>query len=135
MRLGGCSNGTRRWHAGSAGGSSARSAAWTTSCKGRRELQRRLRDLWTEELMTTSVEQQMVEMRVTDVRRRQGDDEHARSVVVLEEVGGDRQISIWVGNWEASSIAMLLEKVKVPRPLTHAFTANLLRAGGVRVRQ
>jgi RNA polymerase sigma factor (sigma-70 family) len=103
--------------------------------KGRRALQRRLLDLWTEELMTTSVEQQMLEMRVTDVRRRQGDDEHARNVVVLEEVGGERQISIWVGNWEASSIAMLLEKVKVPRPLTHAFTANLLRAGGVRVRQ
>ena len=103
--------------------------------KGRRALQRRLLYLWTEDLMTTSVEQQMVEMRVADVRRRQGDDEHARSVVVLEEVGGSRQVFIWVGNWEASSIAMLLEKVRVPRPLTHAFTANLLRAGGVRVRQ
>jgi uncharacterized protein len=74
-------------------------------------------------------------MRVADVRRRETQDHHARSVVVLEEIGGSRRVRIWVGDWEGSSIAMLLEKVKVPRPLTHAFTANLLRAGGVRVNQ
>jgi bifunctional DNase/RNase len=104
--------------------------------KGRRSLQRRLRDLWMENLMTTSVEQQMIEMRVVDVRRRTAETDTAaapRSVVVLGEVGGERRLPIWVGNWEADAIAMLLEKLKVPRPLTHAFTAGLLRAGGVRV--
>ena len=112
------------------------SAVKTRLHKGRHALRRRLLDVWTEDLMTmTGVGQGMVEMRVTDVRRRGGQDEDARSVVVLEEVGGTRQVSIWVGNWEGDSIAMLLEKVRVPRPLTHAFTANLLRAGGVRVRQ
>jgi RNA polymerase sigma-70 factor (ECF subfamily) len=103
--------------------------------KGRRALQRRLVHVWTEELMTmTSLAQEMIEMRVVDVRRRGGHDEHPRSIVVLEEVGGARQVPIWVGTWEGDSIAMLLEKVRVPRPLTHAFAANLLRAGGVRVR-
>jgi RNA polymerase sigma-70 factor (ECF subfamily) len=104
--------------------------------KGRRSLQRRLRDLWMENLMTTSVEQRMIEMRVMDVRRRTAETDTApapRSVVVLREVSGERRLPIWVGNWEADAIAMLLEKVKVPRPLTHAFTASLLRAGGVRV--
>src|SRR6266849_7705024 len=104
--------------------------------KGRRSLQRRLRDLWMENLMTTSVEQQMIEMRVVDVRRRTAETDTApapRSVVVLREVSGERWLPIWVGNWEADAIAMLLEKLKVPRPLTHAFTASLLRAGGVRV--
>jgi bifunctional DNase/RNase len=99
-------------------------------------LQRRLRDLWMENLMTTSVEQQMIEMRVVDVRRRTAETDTApapRSVVVLREVSGERRLPIWVGNWEADAIAMLLEKVKVPRPLTHAFTASLLRAGGVRM--
>src|SRR5712692_9265437 len=104
--------------------------------KGRRSLQHRLRDLWMENLMTTSVDQQMIEMRVEDVRRRAAETDpapRARSVVVLREVSGERWLPIWVGNWEADAIAMLLEKLKVPRPLTHAFTASLLRAGGVRV--
>jgi uncharacterized protein len=56
-------------------------------------------------------------------------------VVLLEEVGGTHQLPIWIGNWEGESIALMLEKVKVPRPLTHAFTASLLRAGGLRVSQ
>jgi RNA polymerase sigma factor (sigma-70 family) len=113
--------------------------------KGRRSLQHRLRDLWMEKLMTTSVEQQMIEMRVEDVRRRTVDTDNPppgprslaspmpRSVVVLREVSGERWLPIWVGNWEADAIAMLHEKVKMPRPLTHVFTASLLRAGGVRV--
>jgi len=104
--------------------------------KGRVTLQRRLWDLWKENVMATDVEQQMVQMRVADVRRRKtGEDERDRSVVVLEEVGGTRQLPIVVGRWESGSIALLLEKVSVPRPLTHAFTANLLRASGVRVEQ
>jgi RNA polymerase sigma factor (sigma-70 family) len=109
--------------------------------KGRGSLERRLRDLWKENVMsisstsTTSTEPQMVPMRVTDVRRRTGQDGAPdRSVVVLEEVDGSRQLRFWVGRWEGDSIAMLLENVKVPRPLTHAFTASLLRAAGVRVR-
>jgi RNA polymerase sigma factor (sigma-70 family) len=105
--------------------------------KGRRSLRQRLRDLWMENLMTTSVEQQLIEMKVEDVRRRPNAETDTpaggRSVVVLREAGGERWMPIWVGNWEADSIAMLLEKLKVPRPLTHAFTASLLRAGGVRV--
>jgi RNA polymerase sigma factor (sigma-70 family) len=104
--------------------------------KGRRSLQHRLRDLWMENLMTTSVEQEKIEMRVEDVRRRTVDPDTSplpRSVVVLREVSGERWLPIWVGNWEADAIAMLIEKLRVPRPLTHAFTASLLRAGGVRV--
>jgi bifunctional DNase/RNase len=102
--------------------------------KARDALQRQLLDLWTEDLMTTTnVGQDMVQMRVVDVRRREGSEENALSVVLLEEVGGSRQLPIGIGQWESDSIAMLLEKVKVPRPLTYAFTASLLRAGGIQV--
>ena len=105
--------------------------------KGRHRLQQSLRNQWKEEFMTTGVEPQLVEMRVADVRRREAadeDDKPARSIVFLEEIGGTRQVPIWIGQWEGDSIAMLLEKIQVPRPLTHALTANLLRAGGVRIR-
>jgi RNA polymerase sigma factor (sigma-70 family) len=103
--------------------------------KGRHRLQQHLRDLWKEEFMTTiDVDRELVEMRVADVRRRTVEDDKPRSVVILEEVGATRQVPIWVGNWEGDSIAMLVQKLQVPRPLTHAFAASLLRAGGVRVR-
>jgi bifunctional DNase/RNase len=104
--------------------------------KGRLHLQKRLRDFWKEDLMSTSVEQHMVEMRITDVRRttpREG--ERDRTVIELHEVDGTRKLPFWVGRWEGDMVALLVEKVRAPRPLTHAFTASLLRAGGVRVRQ
>jgi bifunctional DNase/RNase len=86
--------------------------------------------------MTTDVQQQLVEMRVADLRRvPQESDAPPRSVVILQEVGGTRQVPIWIGNFEGDSIAMLVGKLNPPRPLTFAFTANLLKAGGVRVRE
>jgi RNA polymerase sigma factor (sigma-70 family) len=104
--------------------------------KGRHNLQRSLRDLWMEDVMTTEVKQQFIEMRVADVRRREADgDKPPRSLVLLEEVGGARQMSIWTGNFEGEAIALRLEKVQVARPLTHSFTANLLRAGGISMRE
>ena len=108
--------------------------------KGRGSLRRQLAEVWKEYVSMTTVDQRFlaVEMRVTDLRRRPAEEDQPllrRSVVVLREVGGERILPIWVGNWEGDSIALLLEKVKAPRPLTHALTASLLRAGGVRVQQ
>ena len=103
--------------------------------KGRGNLRRLLAELWKEYVsMTTAVDQEFVEMRVADVRRRpETETLPYRTVVVLKDVAGNRLLPIWVGQWEGDSIAILLEKVKVPRPLTIPFTANLLRASGVRV--
>jgi RNA polymerase sigma factor (sigma-70 family) len=106
--------------------------------KGRHNLQRRLQHLWmeSENLMTTSVEQDMIEMRVADVRRNPPDaDKPERSIILLSDVAGKRHMPIWVGRWEGDSIAMLVESVKPPRPLTHAFAASLLHAAGVGVRE
>jgi bifunctional DNase/RNase len=47
-------------------------------------------------------------------------DDRARSmVVILQEVGGDRQLPIWIGHTEAGAIAMALAGRKFERPLTH----------------
>jgi RNA polymerase sigma factor (sigma-70 family) len=105
--------------------------------KGRQQLQRRLADLWMEEQMTSVVSTPLVEMHVVDVRRHppKDPDGAARSLVVLADAGGTHRLPIWVGAWEGDSIAMLLEKLQVPRPLTHAFAASLLVAGGIQVSQ
>ena len=46
--------------------------------------------------------------------------------VLLVEKDGDRSIRIMVGQAEAQAIALYLEKVDLPRPMTHDLIINLL---------
>jgi len=40
-------------------------------------------------------------------------------VIVLQEKKGEKTLPIWIGLFEAQAIALALENVKPPRPLTH----------------
>ena len=40
-------------------------------------------------------------------------------VVILKEKSSDRYLPIWIGPAEADSIAVKLQDLSVPRPLTH----------------
>lgn len=51
-------------------------------------------------------------------------------VVILQEVGGERVLPIWIGPGEASAIAMELAEMKFSRPLTHDLAASLIRGLG-----
>ena len=51
-------------------------------------------------------------------------------VVILQEVGGERMLPIWIGPNEASAIAMELAGMKFSRPLTHDLAAALIRTLG-----
>jgi bifunctional DNase/RNase len=57
----------------------------------------------------------------------------SRHVVILKEAGRDRYLPIWIGPWEASSIAMRLQGVTPERPLTHDLFATTLETLGARV--
>jgi len=48
-------------------------------------------------------------------------------IVVLKDVGSDTVMPIWVGIFEANAIAIEIEKVSAPRPMTHDLARNLLR--------
>lgn len=48
-------------------------------------------------------------------------------IVMLKDVGSDSVIPIWVGIFEANAIAIEIEKVAAPRPMTHDLTRNLIR--------
>jgi bifunctional DNase/RNase len=52
-------------------------------------------------------------------------------VVVLEEEGGNRRLPIIIGAFEAQAIAVPLEKVETPRPLTHDLFKNTLVEAGI----
>jgi uncharacterized protein len=48
-------------------------------------------------------------------------------IVVLKDVASDTVMPIWVGIFEANAIAIEIEKVSAPRPMTHDLTRNLMR--------
>jgi RNA polymerase sigma factor (sigma-70 family) len=58
------------------------------------------------------------------------DEENQNRSVVLFDEPGQRLMPIWVGPWEADSIAIHLLNHSVPRPLTYEFMARLLTAAG-----
>ncbi|HEY6345253.1 MAG TPA: bifunctional nuclease family protein [Bryobacteraceae bacterium] len=47
-------------------------------------------------------------------------------IVVLKDVNGTAILPIWVGIYEANAIALEIEKVATPRPMTHDLIRNLL---------
>jgi bifunctional DNase/RNase len=48
-------------------------------------------------------------------------------IVVLKDVASDTVMPIWVGIFEANAIALEIEKVAAPRPMTHDLARNLIR--------
>lgn len=96
------------------------------------------RQLWAarEEEMTTKGDAQLVDVRIDDVRRQTAEgDGSGHHMLVMEEIDGARRLLVWVGPFEGTAIALHLEKVEVPRPLTFTFMANLLQASGSRLRE
>jgi uncharacterized protein len=47
-------------------------------------------------------------------------------IVILKDVAGDSVLPIWVGVYEANAIALEMEKVSTPRPMTHDLIKNVL---------
>ena len=54
-------------------------------------------------------------------------------IVVLKDTQGNAILPIWVGIYEANAIALEIEKVQTPRPMTHDLLKNLLLGLNVRV--
>ena len=47
-------------------------------------------------------------------------------IVILKDVNGNTILPIWVGIYEANAIALEIEKVQTPRPMTHDLIKTLL---------
>lgn len=54
-------------------------------------------------------------------------------VIVLKDLADKEVISIWIGLLEASAIAVELEKVDLPRPMTHDLVKNVLDSLNIKV--
>jgi bifunctional DNase/RNase len=53
--------------------------------------------------------------------------ENYQRVVILKQKDGDRYLLIWIGTHEAEAIAVRLQDVQVPRPLTHDLLHNAIK--------
>ncbi len=51
-------------------------------------------------------------------------------VVILKEKDSDRYLPIWIGPAEADAIAVKLQDVSVPRPLTHDLLSSVIKSLG-----
>ena len=56
-------------------------------------------------------------------------------VVILKGTEGESVLPIWVGIYEANAIALEMEKVATPRPMTHDLLKNLLIGLDAQVRK
>ena len=53
--------------------------------------------------------------------------------IILKDVQSDTMLPIWVGAYEANAIALEIEKIAPPRPMTHDLLRNLIVELGVQV--
>jgi bifunctional DNase/RNase len=48
-------------------------------------------------------------------------------IVILKDKQGDRVLPIWVGIFEANAIALQIENIATPRPMTHDLLKNIIK--------
>jgi bifunctional DNase/RNase len=48
-------------------------------------------------------------------------------IVMLKDMQGDRVLPIWVGIFEANAIALQIENIATPRPMTHDLLRNVIK--------
>ncbi len=87
-------------------------------------------DIREETAVTTDAE--WVDATVTEVRRDDSDPQVRKHIMVLEAAGRQGWLPIWIGPAEATALALILESVETPRPLTFQLAASLLAAAGGR---
>ncbi len=56
-------------------------------------------------------------------------------IVILKDLEEQNIVPIWIGILEASAIAAELEKISIPRPLTHILTKNIIKALGAELKK
>ncbi len=79
----------------------------------------------------------MIEMSIDSIRvsvmNPTGDLRSSQRVVILKENKVERYLPIWIGPTEADAIAIKLQGVSVPRPLTHDLLYSVIDTLGARV--
>ena len=84
--------------------------------------------------MTAMTDVGFVRMRISKVVGLKNGD-RGWEFVVLDELGGDRQLLFQIGQVEAFALAANLDEMEWGRPMTYQFMAQLVRSLGGRIRE
>ncbi|MDY7079405.1 MAG: bifunctional nuclease family protein [Chloroflexota bacterium] len=70
----------------------------------------------------------MIEVKIDSIRASLMSDHR---VIILKDIHSERLLPIWIGRYEAEAIAIRLQDIPVPRPLTHDLLNNaIVEMGG-----
>jgi RNA polymerase sigma factor (sigma-70 family) len=98
--------------------------------KARRSLRASLRDTYQEYIDMTEQTPQLIPMRVAELRRTSAEQSGVEHHIVYLEDEQTRRMPIWIGQAEATAMALILERVELPRPGVYQFAASLLTGPG-----
>ena len=56
-------------------------------------------------------------------------------IIILRDTAGEAVLPIWVGIFEANAIALELEKIAPPRPMTHDLLRDVITGLGARIQR
>ena len=56
-------------------------------------------------------------------------------IIILRDTAGEAVLPIWVGIFEANAIALELEKISPPRPMTHDLLRDVITGLGARIQR
>src|SRR5512139_274810 len=73
----------------------------------------------------------MVEMTIESIRVSML---NYQRVVILKEKASERYLPIWIGPAEADAIAIKLQGINVPRPLTHDLLCTIIAGLGASIK-
>ena len=48
-------------------------------------------------------------------------------IIILRDTEGQKVLPIWVGVFEANAIALQIENIQTPRPMTHDLLRNIIQ--------
>lgn len=74
-------------------------------------------------------------MRIIGISTAHGSPATNNYLLLLEEVNGNRRLPVVIGVFEAQSIAIALEKVKIQRPISHDLFKNFADAFHITVKE
>jgi RNA polymerase sigma factor (sigma-70 family) len=103
--------------------------------KARRSLRASLHDTYREYIDVTDETPQLVPMRLAELRRAHAQEPGVQRHIMFLEDDQGRRLPIWIGQAEATAMALILEQVDLPRPGVYQFAASLLAAAGASLRE
>jgi len=67
------------------------------------------------------------------IRALMMDQNSGTPIIILKDINSETMLPIWVGAYEANAIALEIEKIAPPRPMTHDLLRNLIVELGMKV--